>query len=183
VHISTGWTVIDEFAARFVYFYSGYLFANYVFVLADRARAQPGMALIGLAAWAVANGVLVFAGFAERPGISLMLGFAGACAVIVTGTLLARLNWLGFLRYCGEHSIVIYLAFFLPMVVTRMVLLKTNIIPDIGLVSLTVTTAGVLGALTMWWAAKRLGLNFLFERPAAFWIAPKRPKPALQAAE
>lgn len=183
MHVSTGWTVIDEFAARFVYFYSGHLFANYVFVLADRARAQPGVALIGLAAWAVANGVLVFAGFAERPGISLMLGFAGACAVIVTGTLLARLNWLGFLRYCGEHSIVIYLAFFLPMVVTRMVLLKTNIIPDIGLVSLIVTTAGVLGALAMWWAAKRLGLNFLFERPAMFWIAPKRPKTALQAAE
>ena len=27
--------MIDEFAARFVYFYSGYLFANYVFALAD----------------------------------------------------------------------------------------------------------------------------------------------------
>jgi uncharacterized membrane protein YcfT len=183
VHISTGWTVIDEFAARFVYFYSGYLFANYVFVLADRARAQPGVALIGLAAWAVANGVLVFAGFAEQPGISLVLGFAGACAVIVTGTLLARVNWLGFLRYCGEHSIVIYLAFFLPMVVMRMALLKANIVSDIGLVSLIVTATGVLGALAMWWGAKRLGLNFLFERPAMFWIAPKRQRPALQAAE
>ena len=30
-HISTGWTLIDEFASRFVYIYSGYLFANYVF--------------------------------------------------------------------------------------------------------------------------------------------------------
>jgi len=27
-----------------------------------------------------------------------------------------------FLRYCGEHSIVIYLAFFLPMAVTRTLL-------------------------------------------------------------
>jgi len=182
-HVSTGWTVIDEFAARFVYFYSGYLFANYVFVLADRARAQPGVALIGLAAWAVANGVLVFAGFGERPGISLMLGFAGACAVIVTGTLLARVHWLGFLRYCGEHSIVIYLAFFLPMAIVRVLLLKTNIIPDIGMISLIDTMAGVLGALAIWWGAKRLGLNFLFERPAMFWIAPKQPRPALQAAE
>ena len=32
-HIATGWTVIDEFCARFVYFYSGYLFAAYVFAL------------------------------------------------------------------------------------------------------------------------------------------------------
>src|SRR5476651_619756 len=30
-HVVTGWTVIDEFCARFVYFYSGYLFATYVF--------------------------------------------------------------------------------------------------------------------------------------------------------
>src|SRR6202000_3385749 len=35
LHISTGWTAIDEFAARFVYFYSGYLFADYVFTLSD----------------------------------------------------------------------------------------------------------------------------------------------------
>jgi uncharacterized membrane protein YcfT len=36
-HIATGWTVIDEFCARFVYFYSGYLFAEYVFALSGRA--------------------------------------------------------------------------------------------------------------------------------------------------
>ncbi|CAN5381492.1 acyltransferase family protein [soil metagenome] len=182
-HVATGWTVIDEFAARFVYFYSGYLFANYVFALADRARAHPGGALAGLAAWAVVNGALVFTGFSERPGVSLALGFAGACAIIVTGTLLARANWLGVLRYFGEHSIVIYLAFFLPMVITRVTLLKTNIVPDIGMISLIVTTAGVLGALVIWWGAKRFGLNFLFERPEMFWIAPKRPRPTLQAAE
>ncbi|HTO00277.1 MAG TPA: cbb3-type cytochrome c oxidase subunit I, partial [Microthrixaceae bacterium] len=29
--IHTGWTVIDEFASRFVYFYSGYIFAPYIF--------------------------------------------------------------------------------------------------------------------------------------------------------
>ena len=38
------------------------------------------------------------------------------------GTLLARMQWLNFLRYCGEHSIVIYLAFFLPMAATRTLL-------------------------------------------------------------
>src|ERR1700731_2419601 len=30
-HIATGWTAIDEFGARFVYFYTGYLFARHVF--------------------------------------------------------------------------------------------------------------------------------------------------------
>jgi len=43
-HIPTGWTVIDEFAARFVYFYSGYWFAASVFALSDRARARPVLA-------------------------------------------------------------------------------------------------------------------------------------------
>ena len=59
-----------------------------------------------------------------------MLGLAGACAVITTGTLLAHARWLDFLRFCGEHSIVIYLAFFLPMAATRTLLLKSGLIPS-----------------------------------------------------
>ena len=48
-HIATGWTVIDEFCARFVYFYSGYLFAGYVFALSDRVagEARAGARRIG----------------------------------------------------------------------------------------------------------------------------------------
>ena len=146
-HVATGWTVIDEFCARFVYFYSGYLFAAYVFALSDRARAKPALALAGLALWALINGGLVMVGFSEWPLVSLALGFAGAGAIIVMGTLLARMQWLNFLRYCGEHSIVIYLAFFLPMAATRTLLLKTGVIADIGTISLIVTVAGVAGAL------------------------------------
>ena len=73
-HVATGWTVIDEFCARFVYFYSGYLFAGYVFALSDRARAQPALALAGLALWALVNGGLVALGFSEWPLVSLVLG-------------------------------------------------------------------------------------------------------------
>jgi uncharacterized membrane protein YcfT len=182
-HVLTGWTVIDEFGARFVYFYSGYLFAPYVFALSDRARARPALALAGLALWAVVNGSLVGFGASEWPLVSLALGLAGACAIIVTGTLLARMQWLNFLRYCGEHSIVIYLAFFLPMAATRTSLLRSGLIPDIGTVSLIVTVVGVVGALAIWRIALALHANFLFERPAAFWIAPKKATPALQAAE
>jgi uncharacterized membrane protein YcfT len=181
-HVTTGWTAIDEFGARFVYFYSGYWFAAYVFALSDRARANPAAALAGLALWALIDGGLVAAGYSEWPLISLALGLAGACAIITIGTLLARAQWLTFLRYCGEHSIVIYLAFFLPMASTRTLLLRTMWIHDIGTISLIVTAAGVVGALLMWWAALAVGANFLFERPAAFWIAPRK-RAALQAAE
>jgi uncharacterized membrane protein YcfT len=182
-HIATGWTVIDEFAARFVYFYSGYLFASHVFALSDRARLRPVLALGGLALWALINGGLVESGFSEWPLISLALGLAGAGAIIVMGTLLARMRWLNFLRYCGEHSIVIYLAFFLPMAATRTLLLRTGFLHDIGTISLIVTVAGVVGAIAIWLIALALRANFLFERPPAFWIAPKKPGRVLQPAE
>jgi uncharacterized membrane protein YcfT len=182
-HVKTDWTVIDEFCARFVYFYSGYLFASYVFALADRSREKPALALAGLVLWTLVNGGLVIADVSHWPLISLALGFAGASAIIVMGTLLARMQWLNFLRYCGEHSIVIYLAFFLPMAVTRTVLLKTGVIADIGTISLIVTVAGVAGAVVIWRLARALRADFLFERPTAFWIAPKKAAPALQPAE
>jgi uncharacterized membrane protein YcfT len=182
-HVATGWTAIDEFCARFVYIYSGYIFADYVFALSDRARAHPGLALIGLAVWALINGGLVAMGVSELPIISLALGLAGACAIVTMGTLLARMQWLNFLRFCGEHSIVIYLAFFLPMASTRTLLLKTGVIHDIGLISLIVTIAGVAGALVIWRVALWAHANFLFERPDAFWIAPRKAAPKLQAAE
>src|SRR6202007_2859882 len=89
-HVLTGWTVIDEFCARFVYVYSGYLFAEYVFALSDRARARPAFALAGLVLWALGNGGLVHLGFSEWPVVSLALGLAGACAIVVIGTLLAQ---------------------------------------------------------------------------------------------
>ena len=74
------------------------------------------------------------------------------------------MNWLNSLRVCGEHSIVIYLAFFLPMAATRTLLLHAGLIRDIGTISLLVTIVGVLGALAMWRMALAVGANFLFER-------------------
>jgi uncharacterized membrane protein YcfT len=182
-HISTGWTVIDEFCARFVYIYSGYLFARAVFALSNRARAHPALALAVLAVWALSNASLVALGISEWPIVSLMLGLSGACAIVTFGTLLARAHWLNFLRFCGQHSIVIYLAFFLPMASTRTLLLKTGLIHDIGTVSLIVTIVGVIGAVAIWRIALAARANFLFERPDAFWIAPKKAGPMLQPAE
>ncbi|MBY0383014.1 MAG: acyltransferase family protein [Xanthobacteraceae bacterium] len=183
-HFNTGWTTIDEFAHRFVYFYSGYLFSGYVFALAEHVRRKPVLACAGLAIWAVVDAALVYVGVSEWPAISLMLGFAGALAIVTIATLLARRHLLDGIRYCGEYSIVIYLGFFLPMAMTRTVLLKTGIIGDIGWVSVLVTTVGVIGALVMWWGLRGTAFRFLYERPDTFWIAPrKKTNPALQPAE
>ncbi|MGB3045904.1 MAG: acyltransferase family protein [Xanthobacteraceae bacterium] len=182
-HVSTGWVVIDEFAMRFIYFYSGYLFAARVFRLSDNARTYPGLAVAGLALWALVNGALTHYGHADLPVVSLALGMAGACAIITIGTLLARQHWLDFIRYFGEHSIVIYLAFFLPMATSRTLLMKTGVIHDIGTISAVVTFIGVTGAVAIWWICRGTRLNFLFERPDAFWIAPRKPAARLQPAE
>jgi uncharacterized membrane protein YcfT len=181
-HIDTGWTVIDEFANRFIYLYTGYLFAPHVFALAARVQRLPGAGLAGLAAWALINGGMVMAGLATLHGISLALGFAGAGAVIVVAALLARTDAVHWLRYCGENSIVIYLAFFLPMAGTRIALLKTGIVADLGTISLVVTAAGVIGALCWFWAVRGTRLRFLFERPAWARLKPS-PGPVLQPAE
>jgi uncharacterized membrane protein YcfT len=181
--IATGSTVIDEFASRFVFFYTGYLFARHVFALAGAVRAHPEAAVAGLTVWGLINAWLVFNGLAELPLVSLSLGLVGAMAVVSVSVLMAMSDLFRPLRYCGRNSIVIYLAFFLPMALSRTLLLKTGLIPDIGAVSLVVTTIGVMGALALFWAVRQTFLRFLFERPARFWIAPKNAtKPLRQPA-
>jgi len=186
--LHTGWMVIDEFAGRFVYFYTGYIAARYIFIIAARAQATPALAMAGLVAWGIANGLMVKAGLAALPFYSLALGLLGAVAVVTISALLAQHDVFKPLRYCGRNSIVIYLAFFLPMAVTRTALLKTGIVTDIGTISAIVTAAGVIGSLVMYWILRGTPLKFLFERPAMFWLVPegkKRPETrlAMQPAE
>jgi uncharacterized membrane protein YcfT len=178
--IATGWVVIDEFAARFVYFYSGYVFAPQIFRLADFVLQSTRLALGYLAVWAVVNGLAVFGGIANLPGFSLAFGFAGAVAVVALSALLSKSNVMGAVRYCGQNSLVIYLAFFLPMAASRTVLLKLGIIPDIGTVSLIVTACGVIGPLVLYWIVRDGFGAFLFRRPpwARLAPAPQRLVPA-----
>ena len=152
--INTGWTVIDEFAARFVYFYAGYVFANFIFSFARGVQGNVAVALAALATWALVNGAATWSGVASWPVLSMALGLAGCAAVIAVSALLAKMRWLDAIRFCGEHSLVVYLAFFLPMAASRVALLQTGIIADIGTVSLIVTVCGIAGALAIWWASR-----------------------------
>ena len=49
--IHTGWTLIDEFCGRWVYFLAGYLLAPRIFDLAAAAVAAPRLALAALLIW------------------------------------------------------------------------------------------------------------------------------------
>jgi uncharacterized membrane protein YcfT len=180
--IHTGWIMIDEFAGRFVYFFAGYWLANYIFAFAAGVQKDPWLALAGLGVWVVANDLLVARGYSELPLVSLALGFVGAAAIVAMAALLAKVNWLSLLRYAGENSIVVYLAFFLPMALSRMVLLKTGVIPDLGSVALIVTAMGVIVPLLFHALVRGTRMDFLFVRPAAFQLGAKRKAP-LQPAE
>jgi uncharacterized membrane protein YcfT len=180
--IHTGWMVPDEFASRFVYFYTGYVMAPLVFSLAAKAQAHPRRTVAWLVLWAMANGILVMRGIADAPVISLIFGLLGAVAVMRIAVLLAQRSFWAPLTYCGQHSIVIYLSFFLFMAASRSVLIKTGVITDLGTISLIVTAAGVIGPLVLFWIVRGTWVRFLFERPAQFWLTP-RPRPTLQPAE
>jgi uncharacterized membrane protein YcfT len=181
-HISTGWTVIDEFAARFVYFYAGYVLATHIFAVATTVQARPWLAAAGLGAWAVLNGLPVALGLDGKAFISLALGLVGAVAVVAVSALMAKSHAFAALRYLGKNSIVVYLAFFFGMAASRSVLLKTGLIPDLGTVALLVTASGVAGAIALFWAVRGTPLRLLFERPT--WARLKdKPKFALQPAE
>ncbi|WP_417667928.1 acyltransferase family protein [Roseibium sp.] len=182
--IDTNWLLIDEFADRFVFFYAGYIFAPRIFELADWAAERVSLSLAALAGWALVNGGLVAAGWADLPFISLSLGAAGAMAIILTSSLIAKSGTMGFLRHFGENSIVIYLAFFFPMGVTRVILLKLGLL-DVGTASALVTTAAVVSPIILLWMIERTNIGwFLFKRPAWAYLdgTHSRPK-ALQAAE
>jgi len=180
--IETSWTVIDEFAARFVYFYTGYILATRIFQIAAAVQARPGLAAYCLVGWALFNGFYVFAGIADRPFVSLTLGLVGAGAVVAISALMAKSDVFKGLRYLGRNSMVVYLAFFLGMAASRSILLKTGSIPDAGTISLIVTACAIASALILFWAVRGTALKLLFERPA--WAHLKRrPAYALQPAE
>ena len=66
-HLDTGSVVIDEFASRFVFFYSGYVLAQPAFRLASLSERHVLAAVTGVVLWILLNGVLVRADLAERP--------------------------------------------------------------------------------------------------------------------
>ena len=174
LHVHTGSTVIDETAARFVYFYSGYLFAPQVFRLVDWVLAHGRSAAAGLLLWALVEAAAVSAGISALPGISLVLGFAGALAVASFSALLSKADLMAPLRYCGRHSIVIYLAFFLPMAAARTALLRIGVIDDLGTIALIVTAIAVVLPLVLFWAVRNTPARFLFERPDWAHLRPAR---------
>jgi uncharacterized membrane protein YcfT len=163
--------VLDKFAGHYVYFYTGFVLAPLVARFADAVERSKGAALAGLLAWAAANAWLVFAGHAEQPLVFLGLALIGCAAVVAIAALVCAWRPLRPLGYCGEHSIVIYLGFLIPLETTRKALEVAGLALDPGWTALVVTLGGVMGALATYWLVRGTRLRFLFERPAQFSLA------------
>lgn len=205
--IHTGSLLVDEFASRYVYFFAGYALAQPIFKLAAWARDNSGKALCYLVGWAIVNGIFTFAAMpqvfesifasanrqipsnmAQLPIVSLILGAAGAVAVVCLCAVLSRFKLAGFLRYLGQHSIVVYLAFFAPMIITREVLFKFAPGLDLGTTSLIVLLSSIIGPVVAYEFTRITGwFGFLFHRPKWAWMDKsgneKHAKASLQAAE
>lgn len=184
---------ITQFAAYFVFFYIGYAGAPLVFKVVDWVERHPRASVAGLAVWALAEAFLVFSpgytislfgftyvnpgfailpthtqmGYAAFPPVHLTLAVIGAVALCAMGALLSRFWFMDWLRWMGEHSIVIYLAFTLPMSAIRIAALKTGLLTDPGMLSIVVLLASIALPVALYLATRWTGIaTFLFERPA-----------------
>ena len=92
---------------------------------------------------------------------------------VALSALLAQRGYVSFIRLCGENSLPVYLAFFLPMAATRILINKSGLIADAGTEAAIVTAAAVAGALVIHRLVMPTRMRFLFERPDAFRMTPQ----------
>lgn len=178
--------LIDEFAAYYVFFLGGYLFAPHIFRLANIARENISIAITTLSAWFLINLILVQLDWASLPIVSLLLGAAGAMAIVFAASLLVQNSIVSPLTKLGANSIVVYLAFFLPMIIMRLLMLKFTPWIDAGTMAFVGTLVAVVSPMIGYWIIEKIRFgHFLFHRPAWAIIAeaPSRTRAALAPAE
>jgi uncharacterized membrane protein YcfT len=167
-----------QFAAYFVFFYFGYAASPLIFRIVGWAGDHVRISTAGLVVWAVGNGLLVYSpgfvvgpsgmrmGLAAFPPLHLALAVIGALALCVMGILLARLRFMGWLRWLGEHSLVVYVAFTIPMSIFRGLAMASGLLTATGPLSFAVLLVSIASPVILYLLVKRYGFGmFLFERP------------------
>ncbi|MEL6920436.1 MAG: acyltransferase family protein [Pseudomonadota bacterium] len=178
--VNTGWLLLDLGSNGLFFFLLGQRGAPLVFSVTRRLSQKSMWAFAFVVAWAIVAATSLT--LASTPGFSIIFALLGAAAIIAIAVLLQNLPLLGWLRWIGQNTLVIYLAFFLPMAVTRIALVGTALFDSVGLVSLIVWIAAMIGPVIAYFSIKRIGFGaFLFERPPRFALRPanvSKPHPA-----
>jgi uncharacterized membrane protein YcfT len=173
----TGWSVVDRFMDRYLYFFTGYACAPVVFAFAAAAGKRAIVTIPLLILWGMLNWTGVQYKLHESPLTSIVMAFVGAGAVVATGSLLSRTKIGEPIRYAGANSIVVYLSFVIPMKVAHKFFLYTGLVSDAGTVMALSTMFAVVAPLTFHYFIKNTPLNFLYVRPQALRLKAK-PKEA-----
>lgn len=164
-HTDTGWIVADASTKYLIFFMAGLHAGPWLKDLAFWAVKRP-LGIAGLAILFTAVNLQVMSwGKVEDPAFALVLGLIGIAAMVGISAVVGAHKLAAPIRYCGQNSLAIYVAFTFPMVAIRLVATKTGIISNPELISIFVTVGAVTGALAMAWCTRRTPLAFFFERP------------------
>jgi uncharacterized membrane protein YcfT len=105
-------------------------------------------------------------GIAALPGLHFLLAVIGTLALCVTAGLAAKLPFMAWLTWLGEHSLAIYLFFTIPMSLTRALALKSGVVTDTGIVGVLVLVVSIASSVVLYALVQKTGIGkFLFERP------------------
>lgn len=162
--LHTGVYPLDWFGEYFVFFFAGHVMAEHFFNLADWARAEPRKAVAAIVVWAAGNAVLVKLKLNDHLAVSMVLGFIGISALVMLSSLISQYPGARWLNYLGKNSIVIYLGFYLPLLVIEQSLVDVPM--SVHAKAATLLLGSILVALSVYWMSVRVGLGFLYQRPA-----------------
>lgn len=165
--VQTGAILIDAFAQYFVFYFVGYQGASLMRHFASRLNERTQDVVSALVIWAAINTTLVIQGTESLPVISLILGLAGAVAIIALGVLLAQSGRLQVLHYIGRNHLTIYTGYFVPLAIAQVILLNRTFAPEPGLTSLAVAIAAITLPLVVYGLLRVTPLKVLYRRPKA----------------
>lgn len=179
--LETGFYPVDRFGVYFVYFFAGHAFSKQFFQLAEWAHGHRLAAVAVMLAWAAFNLYGVKHDWSQSLVLSPLLGFLGISAVVMASRMLCDLRAAALLKYLGAHSIEVYLGFYIPMILIVPALQASAWGQRHSLVATISLTSCVALPAAFAWVARRIGLSFLYERPAWAHLRSTKPARALAA--
>jgi uncharacterized membrane protein YcfT/CelD/BcsL family acetyltransferase involved in cellulose biosynthesis len=157
---------VDNFIAYYVFFLTGHFCAEWIFRLADWARANRGAMLAVFGAWCVVNQWATSTGLAAQPGLDLAFGLLGISVVVGLCAVVAELRGFAWLAHAGANSIVVYLGFFIPLTLFLRLVWAGQWAIDLHVLALLAVAIGVATPLLLFHASRGTQLRYLFARPA-----------------